>query len=88
MDNTEHRKITDFDTSTPKYYEEWIKDWFSKTKFKRKFLGGIDEADVWRKLKELDELYEEALRHERVRYDELLAKSSQCENERLEHEAQ
>ncbi|MEE0691296.1 MAG: hypothetical protein U0M33_00085 [Lachnospiraceae bacterium] len=32
----------------------------------------MDEADVWKKIQELNNLYEEALRWERKRYDLLL----------------
>lgn len=87
MDKEEHLKTAVSDTPTPEYYRERIKVWLGKTRFKRKFLGGIDEADVWRKLQELDELYEEALRLERVRYDELLAASLRCGNGGADHEA-
>ena len=34
--------------------------------------GGVDEADVWKKLEELNGLYDEALLAERVRYDTLI----------------
>jgi hypothetical protein len=32
----------------------------------------VDEADVWKKIQELNQLYDEALRWERKRYDLLL----------------
>lgn len=49
-----------------------VLDWLNTTKFKRKMFGGVDEADVWRKIEELTALYEKAVAAERVRYDTLL----------------
>lgn len=46
--------------------------WFQKVKFRRAIFGGIDENDVWKKLQELNQLYEAAIRAERERYDILL----------------
>lgn len=50
-----------------------ICEWIKKLKFKRKFIGGVDEDDVLRKLAELNTLYEKALLNERARYDALLS---------------
>ena len=47
--------------------------YLGKLRFKRRVFGGVDEADVWRKIEKLNGLYEEALRAERIRYDALLA---------------
>lgn len=51
-----------------------ICEWIKKVKFKRKFIGGVDEDDVLRKLAELNALYEAALLSERARYDALLSR--------------
>lgn len=48
---------------------EWIKD----VKFKKQLIGGLNQLDVWNKLEELNTMYEEALRAERVRYDTLIS---------------
>ncbi len=48
----------------PKYestHHEAIIGWLCRVKFKRRLFGGIDEADVWRKIEELNALYEAAL---------------------------
>lgn len=50
-----------------------ICEWIQKLKFKRKFIGGVDEDDVLRKMAELNTLYETALLNERARYDALLS---------------
>lgn len=46
--------------------------WFQTVHFRKKMFGGIDEEDLWRKLEELNHLYESALTAERARYDALL----------------
>lgn len=46
--------------------------WLCNVKFRRALFGGVDETDVWKKIEELNGLYEAALRAERARYDALL----------------
>lgn len=48
-----------------------IARWLEKVRFK-KALFGVSEADVWKKISELDVLYQQALNAERIRYDTLL----------------
>ena len=36
-------------------------------KFKKKVVGGLDPQDVWKKIEELNAMYEEAILAERVR---------------------
>ena len=38
----------------------------------RRTLFGVNERDVWKKLAELDKMYQQLLRAERIRYDTLL----------------
>lgn len=52
--------------------QEEIIDWLEKLNFRKQFLGGVDEQDVWKKIHELNIMYETALRAERIRYDALL----------------
>ena len=47
--------------------------YLGKLRFKRRVFGGVDEADVWRKIEKLNGLYEEARWAERIRDDALLA---------------
>ena len=54
--------------------QEDIVQWIKKLKFKKKLIGGVDEADVLKKIEELNSLYEKALLNERARYDALLRK--------------
>lgn len=55
------------------FYQDRIYDYLKQVRFKRSFLGGVDEADVWKKIGELNEMYDQALAAERLRYDALLA---------------
>ena len=52
--------------------QERIQKWLKQVRFK-KTLFGVDEADLWKKIGELNILYEAALSAERARYDALLA---------------
>lgn len=52
-----------------------IADWIRQLKFKKKIFGGVQEEDVWKKIEELNDLYERALLEERARYDTLLQQS-------------
>ena len=49
-----------------------IIQWYKTVKFRKKLLGGVDEAAMWKKLEELYTLYETAIRAERTRYNVLL----------------
>ena len=51
-----------------------INAYLQKLKFK-KSIYGVDEQDIWKKLTELNKLYEAELRAERLRYDTLLAET-------------
>lgn len=52
--------------------EEALRQWVKTVRFKPSVIGGVQEADVWKKIAELNELYEAALVAERARYDALL----------------
>ena len=53
--------------------QERMQKWLKQVRFKKTVFGGVKEADVWKKLLELNALYEAALSAERARYDALLA---------------
>ena len=57
---------------------EKIAAWLKTVKFRKKWFGGISEQDVWKKIEQLNEMYETALVAERARYDALL--SQQCDS--------
>lgn len=50
-----------------------IQAWLKQVRFQKTTFGGVSEADVWKKIGELNTLYEAALSAERARYDALLA---------------
>lgn len=52
--------------------QEKIAKWLKSVKFKKKPLGGVDEADVWKKIGELNTLYEAALAAEHARCDAMV----------------
>ena len=49
-----------------------ILTWLRKVRFKKKLFGGVSERDVWKKIEELNSMYNLALIAERARYDALL----------------
>ncbi len=59
-------------TETLTQEQKAIEDWLKTTKFKKKLLGGVDEADVWKKIGELNSLYEAALSAERARCNAMI----------------
>ena len=52
-----------------------IAHWLRNVKF-RKALFGVSERDVWKKISELNDMYNAALIAERARYDALLVKQA------------
>lgn len=46
--------------------------WLKKLKFKKKLFGGLDEMDVWKKMEELNSMYETALAAERMRCEMMI----------------
>ena len=58
------------------FEHEKLIEWFESVKFKKSAFGGIDEINLWKKLEELNGLYENALIAERARYDALLKRKS------------
>ena len=53
--------------------EAAIASWLRKVKFRRQIFGGVSERDVWTKISQLNDMYDQAIKAERVRYDALLA---------------
>ena len=56
--------------------EARIAEWLRKVKFRKQIFGGVSQADVFKKIGELNDMYREALIAERARYDALLAERS------------
>ncbi len=49
-----------------------IADWLEKISFRKQFFGGLSENDVWKKINELNQMYQATLEAERIRYNTLL----------------
>ena len=49
-----------------------ILQWLRKVRFRKQLFGGISERDAWKKIEELNAMYNNALMAERARYDALL----------------
>lgn len=45
---------------------------FQEMKFRKKLLGGVDEADVWKKLEKIQQEYETAFHRQAAYYQALL----------------
>lgn len=58
-----------------------IQQWLKKVRFKKSLFGGVNEVDVWKKIAELNGLYEAALAAERTRFDVLLTERTAFANE-------
>lgn len=72
-------------TQPVSFEHEQIAKWFQTVKFRKAAFGGVDESDLWKKLNELNTLYDQALLAERARYDALLQAQSQ-QNKPSSHE--
>lgn len=60
--------------------QEKLFEWMQTVKFRKVLIGGLDEAQVWKKLEELNQLYDAAIRAERARYDALLGAHKEASN--------
>lgn len=49
-----------------------ISEYLAKVKFKKKAIGGVDEADVFNKIQKLSDLYREAFDRQQLEYETLL----------------
>lgn len=54
-----------------------IADALSAMKFRKKTFGGVEEADVWRKLESLQRLYQEVYDQQAAYYQALLDQKDQ-----------
>ena len=64
--------------------QQELVQWLKTVKFKPAIVGGVNESDVWKKLEQLNHLYEAALVAERARYNALLAAYVQNTNAKID----
>lgn len=55
-----------------------IREWLNHVRFRKAVFGGVQESDVWKKIAELNTLYENALAAERMRYDSILEERAEA----------
>ena len=60
-------------TEALNHEHEKLKEWFRTVRFRKVLFGGVDEVHLWKKLEELNQIYETSLSAERARYDALIA---------------
>ena len=60
------------ETPPRNHAHEQMLRWLTKVRFRKTLFGGVDEHDLWKKLGELNDLYDSAIAAERARYDALL----------------
>ena len=53
-------------------YQQKIADWLGRMKLRRVTFGGVSEKQVWKRIGELNEMYQQMLAIERARYEMLL----------------
>ncbi len=71
------------ETAPRNHAHEQMLRWLTKVRF-RKSLFGVDERDLWKKLGELNDLYDSAISAERARYDALLEAQQKSANTTVE----
>lgn len=78
--NTDAQSTSDYDMLSVERRD--IESWLESVRFKTRAFAGVDEADVWNKIAQLNRLYDRALLAERARYDALIAHYRESENVR------
>lgn len=69
---SQRRANADWEISTGNSENEELMEWLQTVKFRKVLIGGLDERCVWKKIEELNSLYEAAVKAERIRYDAML----------------
>ena len=80
ISNKQNRSSAEVEDRAPEmlnYEQRRIAQWLKKVRFRRQMFGGVSEQDVWKKIDELNRMYEAALSAERARYDALLEAKQQ-----------
>lgn len=72
---TQTRSLPSTEKAPVNSEQQNIVEWLKKVRFQKQLFGGVSEADVWKKIDELNKLYDAALTAERIRYEALLAES-------------
>lgn len=65
------------------HMEVQILKWLQSVKFRKATFGGVEEADLWKKLGELYDLFHQAISAERARYEGLLQTYAKSTTEKI-----
>lgn len=71
------------EAETVNHGEVEILKWFQSVRFRKVAFAGVDEADLWRKMGELYDLFHQAVSAERARYEGLLQTYAKTTTEKL-----
>lgn len=71
--NAQPERLPETNTKALNHEQEKLRQWFQEVKFRKVLFGGVDEIQLWKKLEELNQIYETSLSAERACYDALLA---------------
>lgn len=71
-------------TQSLNFEHQLLIDWYKTVKFKKKMIGGVDEEYLWKRLEELNKLYEQSLIAERARYDALITQYQKACNAKVQ----
>lgn len=71
--NAQPERLPETNTKALNHEQVKLRQWFQEVKFRKVLFGGVDEIQLWKKLEELNQIYETSLSAERARYDALLA---------------
>ena len=63
---------TGAETQALNHEHEKLLKWFQTVEFRKVLIGGVDEAHLFKKLEELNQIYDSVISAERARYDALL----------------
>ncbi len=67
---TKHQEVKNIKAIN--HEQEELIQWFRDVRFRKRLIGGVDEEHLWKKLEELNGLYDAAIKAERARYDALI----------------
>ena len=70
--NNQNHPLPSTDKPAINSEQQNIIEWLRKVRFRKQPFGGVSEQDVWKKIDELNKLYDTALAAERIRYETLL----------------
>ena len=57
---------------------EDIAEWLKSLKFRKKWIGGVDEADVWRQIENLQHIYQRIYDEQAAYYQALIDERDQA----------